>query len=97
MGQPAARRNDICTGHGCWPPRPNISASSNVFINSRGAHRLGDAWRKHCCPHLGCHSGVTATGSSSVFVNGRPAARVEDMVSCGSAIMTGSHNVFIGD
>jgi len=42
------RLGDICTGHGCWPPRQNIEASPNVFVNGRGVHRLGDAWAVHC-------------------------------------------------
>ena len=42
------RLGDICTGHGCWPPRQNIEASQNVFVNGRGVHRLGDAWAVHC-------------------------------------------------
>ena len=37
------RLGDICTGHGCWPPRANSSASTDVFVNSRGVHRLGDS------------------------------------------------------
>lgn len=87
MGRPVARLADYCTGHYCFPPRPNIRGSSNVFVNSRPHHRVGDAWMVHCCHHH-CHSSVTCTGSSSVFVNSKPAARVGDRVCCGSAIMT---------
>ena len=49
---PAAHRHkDICTGHGCFPSRPNASASGNVFVNNKGAHRVGDFWEVHCCLH----------------------------------------------
>lgn len=94
MGVPACRLGDICTGHGCWPPRPCIQGSPNVLTNNRPQHRVGDAWATHCC--LGCHGGVLAAGSKTVIVNGRGAGRIGDPVSCGSFVMTGSHNVIIG-
>ena len=65
MAQAAVRLGDQCTGHGCFPPRANISASGNVFINSIGAHRVGDGWAVHCCGPV-CHGGSQATGSSTV-------------------------------
>jgi uncharacterized Zn-binding protein involved in type VI secretion len=91
---PVHRLRDICTGHGCYPPRPNRSASANVIVNSRGWHRKGDSWKVHCCG--GCHSSVTCRGSSTVFVNSRQAVRIGDPVCCGSATATGSQNVFCG-
>lgn len=95
MGEPAARLNDMCTGHGCFPPRKNISASNNVFINGRGAVRVGDQWEVHCCDDS-CHSSQQAVGSRSVFVNAQPLARVGDMIMCGSRVATGSGDVFAG-
>lgn len=93
---PAAHRlGDVCTGHGCWPSRPNVQASGDVFVNGVGWHRVGDAWAVHCCGPS-CHGGVLAAGSSTVFVNGLSAARIGDPVSCGSACATGSSNVFAG-
>jgi uncharacterized Zn-binding protein involved in type VI secretion len=94
MGMPVHRLGDLCTGHGCYGSRPNAGASSNVFVNSLGVHRVGDPWEKHCCG--GCHGGVQATGSPTVFVNKLPMARVGDSVSCGSSNKTGSGNVFAG-
>lgn len=94
--QPAARLNDPCTGHGCFPSRPNVQASSNVFVNGRGAHRQTDAYASHCCPGAGCHGGNLAQGSSTVFVNGLPKGRVGDPVSCGGSVASGSLNVFVG-
>jgi len=92
----AARLGDFCTGHGCWPPRDGISASPNVFVNGIKAHRLNDPWNIHCCPNAGCHPGAVASGSASVFINGRPAARIGDSISCGSYIAMGSPNVSMG-
>ena len=94
-----ARLGDICTGHGCFPPRPNTSASSNVFVNGRGVHRRGDSWGVHCKP-CGrcscCHRSVLVGGSSSVYVNGRSAGRLGDPVACRSMCATGSPNVGAG-
>lgn len=36
------RLGDYCSGHDGYPPRPNIEASTNVFVNGLGIHRLGD-------------------------------------------------------
>jgi uncharacterized Zn-binding protein involved in type VI secretion len=90
----AVRFGDSCTGHGAFPARNNDSASSNVFINGLGAHRVGDHWVTHCDP-LTCHDGSAASGSSFVFVNGLPLCRVGDAVSCGSTMASGSPNVFV--
>ena len=98
---PAARLGDICTGHVCWPSRANIEGSPNVFVNGIPLHRQGDGWSVHCCTHPGvphgCHGSVLASGSSTVFVNGKQAGRVGDSVACGGTVATGSPNVFIGD
>lgn len=91
----AVRLNDTCTGHGCWPPRPNDQASADVFINGRGAHRQGDHWAAHTCPSIPeTHDSALAGGSPTVFVNGKPLGRIGDAVACGSAVATGSDNVF---
>lgn len=89
------RLGDPCSGHGGFPSRPNITASTNVLINGLGAHRVGDAWAVHCDPSA-CHGGVEASGSGTVFVNGKPLARVGDAVDCGSTCAVGSPNVFAG-
>ena len=89
-----ARLTDICSGHGPWPPRENVSASENVFVNGLGAHRVTDTWNIHCGPS--CHDSVLASGSSTVFVNGLAIGRIGDPVECGSTVATGSSNVFAG-
>ena len=90
------RLGDKCTGHGCHPPRTNVSASSNVFVNGLGAHRVGDAWDVHGSGTCTPHGSVQATGSATVFVNGMPLARVGDSIACGSSNATGSGTVFAG-
>jgi uncharacterized Zn-binding protein involved in type VI secretion len=94
---PAAQRHtDICTGHGCFPPRANAEGSPDVFVNGLGWHRVGDGWQPHGCPVCPPHGGSLAVGSGTVFVNGRAAGRIGDPVSCGSSAATGSANVFAG-
>lgn len=89
------RLGDNCTGHGCWPSRPSVSASPNVFVNGIPVHRQGDAWATHCCGPA-CHAGVLAAGSSTVYVNGKQCGRIGDPVNCGSNVAEGSPNVFAG-
>ena len=90
------RKGDQGGGHGCWPPRPNIQGSSNVFCNGIAVHTQGMAWSFHCCPKQGCHGGVLAGGSSSVYANNKQLGRRGDPVSCGSIAIGGSSNVFAG-
>ena len=92
----AARLGDSCTGHGLWPPRASVGGSPDVNINDRSAHRQGDPWASHCNPVPICHGSALAGGSSSVYINGKPAGRIGDGVACGSAVASGSGNVFIG-
>ena len=58
---PASHRHkDICTGHSCFPPRPNSGASGNVYVNGKGVHRVGDGWQLHKCGK-NKHGGVLAS------------------------------------
>ncbi len=92
----ATRLGDKDTGHDACPPTALVTASSNVFINGRGAGRLGDTYAAHGCDVHGSHQGAVSSGSSSVFINGKAAARVGDGVSCGGSVAEGSPNVIIG-
>jgi uncharacterized Zn-binding protein involved in type VI secretion len=92
------RLGDLSTGHSsCYPPRPNIEASGDVFANGISCHRIGDAWFQHGTGDCTPHTGVTSAGSGSVFVNGRSIARIGDPISCGDTIAQGSGDVFAGD
>jgi RHS repeat-associated protein len=89
----------------CNLPEPTSGAlilgSSNVFINSRNAMRAGVDMAAVCNGTLFNHFPIPvpliAEGSSTVFINGQPAARLTDKLTCGAHIKTSSNNVFIGD
>jgi hypothetical protein len=61
--------------------------------------RVGDAYVPHGCPVCPepTHGRKLAAGSSTVFINGKPAGRIGDAIDCGGQAQTGSSNVFIGD
>lgn len=86
-----SRLGDLCTGHIPCPPRPNNQASPDVFADGIAVHRQGDSYEVHCL-----HSSVLASGSSTVYVNGKQISRIGDPVACGSKVQTGSPTVFAG-
>ena len=72
-----------------------IEGSSNVFINGKGAVRIGD----HIQPHN--HGKTTVysymiTGSSTVFVNGIAVFRSGDQATNGDIAGSGSPNCIAG-
>ena len=70
-----------------------LTASPNVFINSRKAARVEKSIGA-CDKHPGPVQ--IAEGSTNVFINGVAAARKGDKLTCGATISGGSNNVFIG-
>ncbi|WP_426447696.1 DUF3289 family protein [Siccibacter colletis] len=94
----AARKDDIASGHGCFPDTAITEGSPNVFINGQPAARVGDAVAPHGCTcgsGCGMHARVIAEGASSVFINGKPAVAVGHGINCGGVVISGSSNVFI--
>ena len=100
---PAAARVGDQTAHGSTPLTPMSPGmgSPTVFIGGRPAWRaLTDV---HVCPlsngpqpHVG---GVVMKGSTSVFINGFPAARQGDQITEAggpNAILVGELTVMIG-
>lgn len=92
----ATRKGDCCTGHDACLPVPLEEHSQNVNINKRGAGRVGDHYLSHGCTTHAVHQDVVAAGSSTVFINGIPAARVGDSVFVGGLVRDGSRDVRIG-
>ena len=92
---------DYCSSHACFTSRPNDEASPDVFAEGVPVHRQGDHWVVHCCTHSehphGCHDSVLASGSSTVFVNGKQCARIGDPIACGSTDAgPGAPSVIVG-
>ncbi len=94
MGFPAARINDMCTGHSGYRPRLAIQGSPDIFIDGRAVHRQSDRWASHSNGQS-CHDGTLASGSSVIYANGLQQGRVTDPVTCGSRVATGSPDIFL--
>lgn len=89
---PQAARGGDATTH----PGTVVPTVGSVLINGRPVATVGDL---HVCafPGLPPHPASTiATGSGTVWVVGRQAARVGDAAGCGAVIISGSPNVVIG-
>ncbi|MFQ6552617.1 PAAR domain-containing protein [Aestuariibius insulae] len=96
----ATRLGDIGSGHDChFPPTASIAASPDVNVDGIPVVRQGDDYAPHACPSCLAppHSRTLSGGSGTVFINGKPAGRVGDAISCGGAADTGSSTVSIGD
>jgi len=92
----AARKGDAGVPH--CSPYVIATASADVVINGRGAARTNDVSTSHLRPGRRCPSHVApiVTGSSSVFINGRPAATVGSKLAGCTSVATGSADVIIG-
>jgi len=93
----AARLGDIASDHDGAGPTPGIEASQDVAIDGIAAMRQGDDFESHACPDESAHRRSLVGGSRSVFINGKPAGRAGDAISCGGIVTAGSTTVFIGD
>ena len=72
--------------------------SGDVFANGIGISSQGDVNTVHLLPGAPCppHSAPIASGSSTVFVNGKGCGRVGDGISGCTSVAAGSSNVFAG-
>jgi uncharacterized Zn-binding protein involved in type VI secretion len=96
VSKKAATIGDIGTDHDGFPPTPIIEGSQDIIIDNKPAARVGDKLAPHAKPGSPPHDRSIATGSSTVFFNGKPAALTGSEVGCGGVIIGGS-SVFIGD
>ena len=72
--------------------------SPNVYVNAIKWSREGDNNTSHLKPPVVCpsHAAPIATGSTTVFVNGKGAGRIGDSISGCTSVAAGSSNVFAG-
>ena len=90
---------DPSAGHPvCNPPRvADQAGQSTVAINSLLATVVGAHYLVHLCGGvIPTHDGYASTGSSTVFIEGKPIHRIGDDISCGDVSASGSRNVFAG-
>ena len=79
-------------------PMVRAQGSPNVYCNKIPISRESDLNTPHLLPGVPCpsHAAPIASGSSTVFVNGKGAGRVGDAVSGCTSVAAGSPNVFAG-
>ena len=71
--------------------------SGDVFANSIGVVRAGDAVEPHTFPcACALHPPPLASHSGTVFANGKNIGRQGDTYACGALVSAGSPNVFAG-
>ena len=89
----------LTSGHATYPPTTIIAGSSKVTIEGKGA--LSIAQHSHVphantLPPFDVHSGVVTVGSPKVFIEGSPAVRIGDPLSCGDTVASGAIKVVFG-
>ncbi|WP_240488167.1 MULTISPECIES: type VI secretion system PAAR protein [unclassified Halomonas] len=87
---------DMGTDHENFPPSPVTAGSPDVFVDSKPVGRVGDPLEPHAKPNHPPHPRSIASGSTTVLINGRPAALTGGSVDCGG-VTIGSGSVIIGD
>lgn len=73
--------------------------SPDVIVNGTGISRQGDNNTPHLIPTaVPCptHAAPIATGSTTVFINGKGCGRIGDAISGCTSVATGSANTFAG-
>ena len=91
-----ARSGDPTTGHGTYPP--TFVEGGSPKVSAQGISVLSKATLVHV-PHCNmvkpydCHSGSAATYSDKVFIEGSPAVRIGDMITCGDTVAGGAGKV----
>ena len=93
----ASRLTDMSTGHGCFTPTPvNGGVASKTSIEGLLAAIVGSTHPAHACGST-VHAGRTiSSGSGKTTIEGSPAARIGDSISCGDVMGQGATKTFIG-
>ena len=97
MPNPVIKINSSSTVDPCGaPPRVPAASSGDVYAEGQLVVRQGDAYQAHACPGSSPHNATASAGSASVYINGKPAHREGDAISCGSKGANGASTVIIG-
>jgi uncharacterized Zn-binding protein involved in type VI secretion len=75
-----------------------VAFSEDVIINGRNAHRIGDISEEHYIPIVPPsppHPETIVGEAGTVYINGKPAARLGAQITNGNAVLyLGSYSVF---
>lgn len=82
-------KGHMCTGHGCFPPRPSNQGCTGFTINGVPVHLQTHSWSAHGCATCAPHPSVLANGISGFTINEREVGSVGDPVACGSSVAQG--------
>jgi uncharacterized Zn-binding protein involved in type VI secretion len=90
------RKGDADVIHCSVPHR--LQHSPDVYVNNIAVSRQGDLNTVHVLPGVPCpsHQAPIATGSTTVFINGKGCGRIGDSISACTSVAQGSDNVFAG-
>ncbi len=91
----AVKLGDKGSEHDGFMATPVIAASSSVYADGIGLARVGDDLMPHDKPKNPVHPRKISSGSSTVFIDGKPAVRTGDAVDCGG-VLIGGGSVTIG-
>lgn len=83
-----AIQGSICSGHGDFPPRPDVDGEPLLLINGVPVMVDGNAFAEHTDGN-DVHSGTAVSTRPWVTINGKGVICVDDPVSCGSTVATG--------
>lgn len=91
------RVGDKCTGHDGYEPKPLIEGSKTFKVDGRFVGLVGCHYEEHSKPNADTHQDYIAEGAPSVFIEGKPVARIGDKVSNGGTVAEGSTTFIIGN
>ncbi|NKC14065.1 MAG: PaaR repeat-containing protein [Gammaproteobacteria bacterium] len=94
--KPVSLLGHLCSGHGCWPPRPSIEGEGRFTVGGIPVHLQSHAWAVHGCADCRPHDSVLASGSSRFTVGGCEISRIGDPVACGSRVAEGDERFTVG-
>ena len=95
-----ARKDDLSTGHGCFPPTAlTVTVATKSYFNGKlvALKDSGTQFVQHVCgrtTHTQSQRFISS-GSSKTFIEGKAVARIGDDIACGDAIAQGSPNSFV--
>lgn len=95
-----ARKGDLSTGHGCFPPTDmKETPVSKTYFNGKLAGVVDSScqFATHSCGNV-THpqdERYPSSGAEKTKIEGYYAARIGDSLNCGDAISQGSSNSFI--